>query len=145
MAKPFATISIPFSKKQIEEITHIICEYRLDDSFSDLAIKRSGHTYKSLSSKLVKDPEWLENIVKNISSELKEHLDSMIDDPYGYSLVDDLDCKLLNEVMDEIEEVENIIEHERELISESKFTPELKQASELLKKHGFKVIEPQGA
>lgn len=137
---------ITLTKSQIKElrdnVDHILSSNHLDESFV-----KFGEKPKALAEQIVKDPKFLLKLTESINSYIADHVSALVEDPWEYDL--DLDTDLFNDVDTRLSEIDVEIDRENRLLIEAEkekqeiidLSVKLKEALELLKQSGYKIVE----
>lgn len=121
----------------------------LEEDFSDAAFDRFGETRKEISDQIVNDPAFMRNFTESLTSHISNHITDLIDDPWDYDFEVDLETDLYQNISCRLAEIDEEILQEREILDQANkekqeivdLSIKLKEAVELLKQSGYKIVE----
>lgn len=137
---------IALTMSQIKELRNNV-EHILSSNHSDESFVKFGEKPKALADQIIKDPSFVLKLTESLNSYIVDHVNEIISDPWDYDL--DLDTDLFNNIDTRLSEIDEEVDREYKLLKEAEkekqeiidLSVKLKEALDLLKQSGYKIVE----
>lgn len=141
-AQPIMTINVEITKKYLDDLTSALTDFN-DMSFRSIQeqdIKSAGINVKVLKARLAADPKLLKQVRVVIERAVYERLDEIISDPIYWGVGETIDY--LDKAYGEVDiAAEKREENDKKARLSQNIADNIKDAVELLKKAGYKIVE----
>lgn len=141
-AQPIMTINVEITKKYLDDLTSALTDFN-DMSFRSIQeqdIKSAGINVTVLKARLAADPKLLKQVRVVIERAVYERLDEIISDPIYWGVGETIDY--LDKAYGEVDiAAEKREENDKKARLSQNIADNIKDAVELLKKAGYKIVE----
>lgn len=141
-AQPVMTINIDITKKYLDDLTSVLTDFnsKLIHSIKEQDIKAAGVTVKDMRARLAADPKLLKQIRVAIEHAVDERLGEIISDPFYWNVGENIEY--LDKAYGEVDlAAEKREENGKKARQAQTIADNIKDAVELLKQAGYKIVE----
>lgn len=141
-AQPVMTINIDITKKYLDDLTSVLTDFNSMSihSIKEQDIKAAGVTVKDMKARLAADPKLLKQIQVVIEQAVDERLGEIISDPFYWNVGENIEY--LDKAYGEVDlAAEKRKENDKKASQAQNIADNIKDAVELLKQAGYKIVE----
>lgn len=141
-AQPVMTINIDITKKYLDDLTSALTDFNSMSSHSikEQDIKAAGVKVKDMKARLAADPKLLKQVRSVIEHAVDERLGEIIFDPIFWGVGENIEY--LDRAYVEVDiAAEKRKENDKKASQAQNIADNIKDAVELLKQAGYKIIE----